>query len=125
MTKLAVVVTTPPHSNLTTTAIDYITNAIELGVDVIGVFFYQDGVLNASEHLSLPNDEYQTIAHWQALHSDHNVPLFLCITAAEKRGLSDEIESQMSQSNMLSTFTIAGLGELVELSAKTDKLVQF
>ena len=119
--KLAVVVTTPPYSNLTITAIDYVETALSLGVDVIGVFFYQDGVLNASKHISLPSDEFDVTQCWQQLSEDKNIPLHLCISAAEKRGLSDETEHG---SNIAPFFTVSGLGELVELTTMADRVVQ-
>jgi len=120
---LALVVTTPPNSNLTTTAINLAKAAVAGGVDLIGIFFYQDGVLNAAKHLSIPSDEYQTLTQWQQLNSEHNVPLYLCITAAEKRGLSDEL-TQHQQSNIDQAFTVSGLGELVELTSKAQRVVQ-
>ena len=130
---LAFVVTTPPNSNLTTTAINLVQAALEQGITVLGVFFYQDGVLNAAKHLSIPADEYQTLNQWQQLNSKSNVPLYMCITAAEKRGLSDELainESLSSESsthipsNIDQAFTVSGLGELVELTSKADRVVQ-
>jgi tRNA 2-thiouridine synthesizing protein D len=121
--KLALVVTTPPNSNLTTTAINLVKAALDSGVSVIGVFFYQDGVLNAAKYLSIPSDEFQTLAQWQQLNSEYNVPLYLCITAAEKRGLSDELNNYES-SNIDSAFTVSGLGELVELTNKAERVVQ-
>jgi tRNA 2-thiouridine synthesizing protein D len=121
--KLALVVTTPPNSNLTTTAINLVKAALDSGVSVIGVFFYQDGVLNAAKYLSIPSDEFQTLAQWQQLNSEYNVPLYLCITAAEKRGLSDELNNYES-SNIDSAFTVSGLGELVELTSKAERVVQ-
>jgi len=131
MQSLAVMVTTPPHSNLTATAIDYIEYALKKGIEVVGVFFYQDGVLNASSHLSLPNDEYQTIKQWQRLNKGYNLPLYLCVTAAEKRGLTDEISDEIDdqignnkQTNINDAFILSGLGELVELSNKADRVVQ-
>lgn len=129
MQRIAIVITTPPHSNLTSTAINYIEAAVKLGVDIVGVFFYQAGVLNASKHLSLPNDEFQTIRAWQNLHNQHKIPMHLCISAAERRGLSDEVDIQIEQtsyshSNMNECFTISGLGELVELTVKADKVIQ-
>ncbi|SEL12109.1 tRNA 2-thiouridine synthesizing protein D [Colwellia chukchiensis] len=120
---LALVVTTPPNSNLTTTAINLIKSALASGVEVIGVFFYQDGVLNAAKHLSIPSDEYQSLAHWQQLNHDHHIPLHLCITAAEKRGLSDE-HGEHAQSTIAQSFTVSGLGELVELTSKAQRVVQ-
>ncbi len=133
MKTLSVVVTTPPSSPLTATVIDYINQAVECGVKVVGVFFYQDGVLNASKHLCIPNDEYQISNAWKQLYQQHNIELHVCISACEKRGLSDEIttshsttsESTLNDSNISEYFTVSGLGELVELTAKADRVVQF
>jgi tRNA 2-thiouridine synthesizing protein D len=120
---LALVVTTPPNSNLTTTAINLVKTAVEKGVAIVGVFFYQDGVLNAAKHLSIPTDEYQTLQHWQQLNREFDVPLYLCVTAAEKRGLTDEI-GKNENSNIDQAFTVSGLGELVELTCKAERVVQ-
>lgn len=120
---LAVVVTTPPNSNLTTSTINLINAAVDKGIAIVGVFFYQDGVLNAAKHLSIPNDEYQTLQYWQQLKKEKNVPLHLCITAAEKRGLTDEVGNH-AQSNIDEAFTVSGLGELVELTSKAQRVVQ-
>jgi len=120
--KLAVVITTPPYSNLIITALNYIEAALHSDIELIGVFFYQDGVLNANSKVQLASDEFQTIKRWQALHEQYHLPLHLCITAAEKRGMSDENDAD----NLIHpAFTISGLGELVELSTSADRLVQF
>lgn len=119
--KLVVLVTTPPHDNLTVTAITLIEAALLQGIDVIGVFFYQDGVINANVDVVIPNDEFQPLKRWQALHQTYKLPLHLCITAAEKRGLSDE---KTTGTNIDPAFTVAGLGELVELTASADRVLQ-
>jgi tRNA 2-thiouridine synthesizing protein D len=123
--KLAVVVTTPPYSNLTITALDYVETALSLGVDVIGVFFYQDGAIQANSKVKIASDEYQAIQHWARLHQQYQLPLHLCITAAEKRGIECESASTETQSNSNEIFTISGLGELVELATNATRLVQF
>tara|TARA_R110002153_G_scaffold207944_1_gene360648 strand:- start:2025 stop:2402 length:378 start_codon:yes stop_codon:yes gene_type:complete len=120
---LALVVTTPPNSNLTTSAINLVRAAVNNDVEILGVFFYQDGVLNAAKNLSIPSDEYQTLIQWQALNREYSVPLYLCITAAEKRGLSDDISNQ-ALSNIDPAFIVSGLGELVELTSKAERVVQ-
>lgn len=124
MDKLAVVVTTPPYSNLTITAIDYIETALCLGVNVIGVFFYQDGVIHANHNVSIASDEYQAAQHWTRLHQKYQLPLHLCITAAEKRGIKCDNNST-GQTDSIGIFTVSGLGELVELSTSSTRLVQF
>ena len=125
MQTLSVVITTPPSSYLTITAIDYINSAVNAGVEVVGVFFYQAGVLNASANIAIANDEYQTHKQWQKLNQEHGVHLHVCITACEKRGLSDELNNETVQSNISDFFTVSGLGELVELTAKSERMVQF
>lgn len=120
MKKLAVVVTTPPYSNLTRTALAYIEAAIANGLDVIGVFFYQDGVINANQGVAVPNDEFGAIDGWRALNAKHQIPLHLCVSSGEKRGLSDEMPGY----NIEPCFTVSGLGELVELSSNADRVVQ-
>ena len=117
MNKLAVVVTTPPYDNLTTTAINIIKAAIKNRTTIVGVFFYQVGVLNAAKHLSIPSDEFQTSDAWKKLAELHNVPLYLCSTAAEKHGLINE-------EMIHECFTITGLGELVELASNADRMLQ-
>ncbi len=114
------VVTTPASSSLTVTAIDLAKTIVESEHELIGVFFYQDGVLNASTTLAIPSDEFQSHQAWQTLNNDYGLPLHLCITAAEKRGLTDD-ESLM---NIDSHFTISGLGELVELTNLCDRVIQ-
>jgi tRNA 2-thiouridine synthesizing protein D len=118
--KLAVVVTTPPYSNLSVTALDYIETALKSGIELVGVFFYQDGVIHANQQAQIASDEFQCIKHWQTLQQTFKLPLYLCVTAAEKRGLSDE-----QPNNIHSIFTVSGLGELVELVHKADRVVQF
>jgi tRNA 2-thiouridine synthesizing protein D len=121
--KLAFVITTPPNSNLTATAINMVTAALKMKLNVVGVFFYQSGVLNGSQHLALPNDEYQANKQWQKLQLEYKIPLHLCATAAEKHGLSDDINDH-KVSNINDAFTLSGLGELVELNVKADRLIQ-
>jgi len=118
--KLAVVITTPPYSNLSVTALDYIETALKAGVELVGVFFYQDGVMHTNTNIQIASDEFQALSHWQRLYKTYKLPLHLCITAAEKRGISDE-----HIDNIHSIFTVSGLGELVELSSMTDRMVQF
>ena len=122
MKTLAVVVTTPPYSPLTVTALTYVETALIAGIDVIGVFFYQDGAMHANENISIASDEYQAIAHWQRLNQQYQLPLHICITAAEKRGIAcDSVDNE----EINGAFTVSGLGELVELTTKATRLVQF
>jgi len=116
---LAVIVTSPPYSNLSITALNYIETALRADIKLVGVFFYQDGVMHANQQIQIPSDEFQCIKQWRLLYQTYQLPLHLCVTAAEKRGLSDE-----KPNNIDSIFTVSGLGELVELVNKADRVVQ-
>lgn len=119
--QIALVVTTPPHNNFTATAIDMAKSIISMAdTQLVGVFFYQDGVLNAQQDLAMPSDEFQAVKAWQSIKQDYDIPLHLCVTAGEKRGLTDD-ESRL---NILDEFTISGLGELVELTTQADRVIQ-
>lgn len=121
MKTLAVVVTTPPYSPLTITAINYVKSAIQADIEIVGVFFYQDGAMHANENIAIASDEYQAIQQWQKLHKSHQLPLHICVTAAEKRGISCE---SFNGDKINKAFTVSGLGELVELSNKANRVVQ-
>lgn len=73
MKKLAIIVTSPPSSHLTQTTYQIILNAISQKIELVGIFFYQSGVLNASKHLTVPNDEYPILKKWQALKVKHGI----------------------------------------------------
>ena len=122
MNTLAVVVTTPPYSHLTVTALMYVEAALVAGIDVVGAFFYQDGAMHANKDISIASDEYQSIAHWQKLQQQYQLPLHVCITAAEKRGV---VMGSIDNEIVNEAFTVSGLGELVELTTKASRLVQF
>jgi len=56
------------------------------------------------------------------LNKEYQLPLHICITAAEKRGIAcDSIDNDQVNK----AFTVSGLGELVELTSKAARLVQF
>lgn len=82
---------------------------------IAAVFLYQAGVYHASNHLELASDELNVSGLWQSV-SALNIPLLLCVTAAEKRGI--DVTST-------APFTVAGLAEFAMLASESDKWVQF
>lgn len=122
MRTLAVIITSPPHSPLTVTAISYVESALKAGIKVIGVFFYQGGALHANSNISIASDEYQAIKHWQRLEHHYTLPLHICVTAAEKHGI---VCDTVGEEKLNESFTVSGLGELVDLTTKASRLVQF
>lgn len=98
------------------------------GHQLISVFFYQDGVTNASS-LTIPaNDEFDLVKAWQELALQHQVKLETCIAASLRRGLISEDEARLHQRvgyNLAKPFEQAGLGGLAEALLTQDRVVQF
>lgn len=123
MKKLAIIVTTPPTSHLTKSAIELAKNALEQEIEVIGIFFYQLGVLNAVKEQRVQSDEFNIAKAWTDLSKQ--VPLHLCSTAAEKYGVfTIQTNGHPDSKSILEGFQLSGLGELVLLTKNADRLVQ-
>jgi len=91
--------------------------AIAKGHNVWRVFFYHDGVNNATKLTNPPQDDRHIVNRWSKLAEEHGVDLVVCVAAAMRRGIRDE--------NLATGFRISGLGQLVEAGTLTDRLVTF
>ncbi|WP_087017559.1 sulfurtransferase complex subunit TusD [Thaumasiovibrio subtropicus] len=101
---------------------------IEGGHKLSQIFFYQDGVHNASALTAPASDEFDLVAAWQTLASVHQVELHTCIAAALRRGVVSDIEASqegLPASNMAEGFTQSGLGVLAESLLTADRVLQF
>ncbi len=101
----------------TDSAYQFAKAAIEKGHEVPRVFFYHDGVYNASNLTEPPQDDRNIVNRWQKLAKDHNIDLVVCIAAALRRGIKEN--------NLAESFRISGLGQLVEAGIQADRLVVF
>lgn len=54
------------------------------------VFFYCDGVLNANNMTQPASDEFNLIEAWQKLNRQHQVKLYVCNSAALRRGIIED-----------------------------------
>lgn len=91
--------------------------AIAAGHEIPRVFFYHDGVNNATRLTSPPQDDRHIVNRWSALAEEHGVDLVVCVAAALRRGITDD--------NLAKGFRISGLGQLVDIGIKADRTVVF
>ncbi|UPT14857.1 sulfurtransferase complex subunit TusD [Buchnera aphidicola] len=90
------------------------------------VFFYFDGVLNANIINKTPTDEFNLIQGWQALYEKHDVKLYVCTTAAERRGVvEDNSIANFKKGNLSPFFRLSGLLELGHAIYISDRIIQF
>lgn len=127
--KFSVVVSGAPYgAQGASSAYQFCASAVQAGHEIVGVFFYQEGVLNASQLVSPASDEINLPDFWAQLAVQHKFPLEVCVSASLRRGVVNETEAEqlsLPQFNLKAPFVLSGLGQLAELSAKADRLVQF
>ena len=91
--------------------------AIEQGHEIPRVFFYNDGVFNANKLSEPQSDDRNLVALWSELGKTHEIDLVVCIAAALRRGIKEDV--------LKDGFRISGLGQLVESGIQNDRLVVF
>ncbi|MBZ9556694.1 MULTISPECIES: sulfurtransferase complex subunit TusD [unclassified Modicisalibacter] len=127
--RYAVVVQGGPYSHQAAhSALRFARAVIAAGHRLQTVFFYHDGVYNASRLAAPPQDEPQLREGWQALASEHGCELLVCIAAALRRGLIDEGEAARHGKpahSLEAPFVLTGLGQLVQAAIDHDRLVTF
>ncbi|ADN76030.1 sulfur relay protein TusD/DsrE [Ferrimonas balearica DSM 9799] len=108
-------------------ALRFAEAALDAGHQVRQVFFYQDGVYNASRLLCPASDEFDLAARWDALHQ-RDVALVSCVSAGLRRGVIDveaAEDADLDAANLSASFILGGLGEYVTAAANADRTVQF
>ncbi|GAA3908930.1 sulfurtransferase complex subunit TusD [Halomonas cibimaris] len=112
-----------PHS-----ALRFARTLLAQGHTLESVFFYRDGVHNASSLMTPPQDEANLLELWRSLHQACGVKLDVCIAAALRRGLLDKAEAArhgQSHHNVSPPFELTGLGQLLELQQRCDRVITF
>lgn len=88
------------------------------------IFFLQAGVSNANEYVNPANDEFDLQQAWIELSQRHQIPLHLCLSASQRRGVVDYHSSKNElQQNLAAGFVLAGLGEFNQALLEADRLV--
>jgi tRNA 2-thiouridine synthesizing protein D len=116
--KFGILVNEGPYTHQASdTAYQFVKAALEKGHKIYRVFFYHDGVHNASKLTEPPQDDRHIVNRWSRLAQEHEIDLVVCVAAALRRGIRDE--------NLAPGFRISGLGQLVESGIRADRLVTF
>lgn len=118
----------PYASQASYSAYQFALSALKQGHQIHRVFFYQDGVHNATSLAAPPQDEFNLQQAWQLLAKEYKVDLVVCIAAALRRGILDSSEANRydkESHNLAQEFTISGLGQLIEAAAISDRLINF
>ena len=118
----------PDNSQAPQTALNFAKAALLEGHEISRIFFYQDGVHTASTFSTPPQDEQPLTAQWQALIKHHKIEAIVCVAAALRRGIIDAEAAgrySLSGHNLNDAFALSGLGELIETTQTTARLITF
>jgi tRNA 2-thiouridine synthesizing protein D len=118
----------PYQHQASDSAYQFAKAALAKGHELFRVFFYHDGVNNATRLAIPPQDDRNITQMWTELQKEHNLDLVVCIAAAQRRGLIDEDEMKRQgkdANNIAEGFRISGLGQLIEAGIESDHLVTF
>jgi len=129
MSSFTLVIHGAPYTSQASLSALHFCRALLAGGHVVRrLFFYQDGVHNASALIVPPQDELHIPRAWQELVQAHALDAVVCVASALKRGILDETEAQRygkTAANLLPGFTIGGLGLLVEATLDSDRVLNF
>ncbi|GAA0685822.1 sulfurtransferase complex subunit TusD [Marinobacterium maritimum] len=123
-----VVHSAPYQSASAGTALRFARAVLAAGHSIHRVFFYRDGVHNASALVSPPRDEQNIPAQWQQLAQEHDLDMVVCIAAAVRRGVLDAAEAkryEKANHNLADGFELSGLGQLIEAGLQSDRVITF
>jgi tRNA 2-thiouridine synthesizing protein D len=118
----------PYQHQASDSAYQFAKAALAKGHEIFRVFFYHDGVNNATRLAVPPQDDRNIMQLWSDLAKEHKLDLVVCIAAAQRRGLLDEDEMKRQgkdANNIIEGFRISGLGQLIEAGIECDRLVVF
>jgi tRNA 2-thiouridine synthesizing protein D len=115
--KISVLVLEGPYNHQASdSAYHFTQSAINKGHEITGIFFYNDGVINANKLMDPPQDDRHISNRWGELGAK-GIDIVICIAAAKRRGLCEE--------NRAENMRISGLGQLATMIQKSDRLVTF
>ncbi|OQW95200.1 MAG: sulfurtransferase TusD [Beggiatoa sp. IS2] len=127
--KLAILVNEGPYQHQSSdSAYQFTKAALEKGHEIFRVFFYHDGVNNATRLTIPPQDDRNVVNRWSELGKKYNLDLVVCVAAAQRRGLLDAGEAKRNGKdahNIAEGFRISGLGQLIEAGIQAERLVVF
>lgn len=127
--KFSLVVYGAPYSSAASlSALHYAQAVLDEGHDIYRIFFYMDGVYNASALIAPPQDEADLVAEWSSLAAATGLELNVCIASCLRRGMLDETEAERYDKpggNLAPGFIITGLGQLIDALLMSDRTMTF
>ena len=111
----------PTSTRACHSALDFAASVANSEHNLFRVFFYQEAVSIGARHFDTPPDEPNLQTQWLALSKHQDIELVLCVSAAQRRGISQADDHD----TVADGFIVSGLGQLIEAMLESDRLVSF
>jgi tRNA 2-thiouridine synthesizing protein D len=127
--KFSIVIYAAPYSTESAaTALRFAESLIQQGPERYRLFFFGDGVHNASKLTVVAQDEINLQLQWSKLIEEHDIDSVICVSSALRRGVLDQIEADRHELGTASAYEsseVGGLGQLIDASLHSDRVVNF
>ena len=127
--KFSIVIYAAPYSTESaSSALRFAQTVIEQGHEVYRLFFFGDGVHNASQLTVVAQDEPNLQQQWNELIQRHDIDSVICVSSALRRGVLDQTEADRHNLGSASAYNsseVAGLGQLIDATIHSDRMVNF
>ena len=127
--KFSIVIYAAPYSTESAaTALRFAQSLIQQGHELYRLFFFGDGVHNASKLTVVAQDEINLQQQWSELIREHDIDSVICVSSALRRGVLDQTEADRHELGTASAYessNLAGLGQLIDATLHSDRVVNF
>lgn len=120
--RFTLLVLTPPDAGASPRhALAFARTALHAGHELACVFFYDQGATTALAGTEGSQDELDIRDDWSELAANHELKLVACVSSAARFGVA----SEGSGERLREGFEIGSLGDLMECSASSERLLTF
>lgn len=127
--KFSIVIYAAPYSSESAaTALRFAKSLIGQGHELYRLFFFGDGVHNASKLTVVAQDEINLQQQWNELIEEHDIDSVICVSSALRRGILDQTEAdrhELGAAGAYESSEVAGLGQLIDATLHSDRVVNF
>lgn len=127
--KFSIVIYGAPYSSESAaSALRFAQSLLQQGHVLYRLFFFGDGVHNASKLAVVAQDEQNLQQQWDDLITEHKLDSVICVSSAIRRGIVDQTEAdryELGRANAYNSSEIAGLGQLIDATVNSDRIINF
>jgi tRNA 2-thiouridine synthesizing protein D len=127
--KINILVTGPQYDSAAAfSAWRFCRVALKAGHQISQVFFYQQAVNQGNQLIAPLADEFNAPQRWQELWDDYQIPLIVCVSASERRGVLNAAQAdelRKNSNNLHASFSVEGLGSFHAACLEADRTVTF